>query len=219
MQSKADGIYQLFVDSVARNIGLSADKVRATQAAMYMGATGVEMGLAHEVGSFEEVLQMAVRQAGPFRLDGQAQEIFMTASDKGNGGPVQITAEQLEAARTEGHAAGLSAGRAETAPAVTAAVTAERSRIQGIVTHAEATGRAELAAHLAFETDMAADQATALLAKSPKAQAGSPLDRAMAAEGGAHVAAQPGPEPTSTQPVIDANDIFARRAAAAKQKR
>lgn len=50
----------------------------------------------------------------------------------------------------------------------------ERARIQAILTHAEATGRGELANHLAFNTDMTAEQAQALLAVAPRATAAAP---------------------------------------------
>lgn len=49
--------------------------------------------------------------------------------------------------------------------------TAERERIKAIVTHPEAEGRAAMAQHLAFSTDLAADTAGGLLATAPKAEA------------------------------------------------
>ena len=49
--------------------------------------------------------------------------------------------------------------------------TAERDRIKAIVTHPEAEGRAAMAQHLAFSTDLAADTAGGLLATAPKAEA------------------------------------------------
>ncbi|CAD5274960.1 Protein C (fragment) [Bosea sp. 62] len=58
----------------------------------------------------------------------------------------------------------LSAVRAE-------ARAAERDRIKAIVTHPEAEGRAAMAQHLAFSTDLAADTAGGLLATAPKAEA------------------------------------------------
>lgn len=48
---------------------------------------------------------------------------------------------------------------------------AERARIKGITTHAEAKGREGLAEHLAHDTDMTVEAATAILAASPKAEA------------------------------------------------
>lgn len=61
------------------------------------------------------------------------------------------------------------------AVAITAAArTAERDRIKAIITHPEADGRAAMAQHLAFSTDLAADTAGGLLATAPKAEAAPP---------------------------------------------
>lgn len=48
-QSDIDTMGALFIDTVARNRALPAATVRETQAATYLGATGVEMGLADAV--------------------------------------------------------------------------------------------------------------------------------------------------------------------------
>lgn len=50
-QSDIDLMGELFVDTVARNRGLSASKVRATQAATYLGKAGVSLGLADVVAA------------------------------------------------------------------------------------------------------------------------------------------------------------------------
>jgi signal peptide peptidase SppA len=55
--------------------------------------------------------------------------------------------------------------------ALAEARTAERARISAIMTCAEATGRGDLANHLAFETEMTAEQAAAMLSKAPRAAA------------------------------------------------
>lgn len=48
-QADIDSMGELFVNTVARNRALPANKVRETQASTYMGASGVEMGLADAV--------------------------------------------------------------------------------------------------------------------------------------------------------------------------
>lgn len=76
--------------------------------------------------------------------------------------------------------------------------TAERNRIQAIVTHAEAEGRGKLAAHLAFATDMSAEAAGGLLAASPKESASAPArtdaETYEASRTGAEGLAQPAPK-------------------------
>jgi signal peptide peptidase SppA len=50
-QADVDTMGELFVETVARNRGLSADQVRATEAGTFLGAKGVEAGLACAVMS------------------------------------------------------------------------------------------------------------------------------------------------------------------------
>ncbi len=51
LQTEVDRVYALFVDTVARNRGLTADAVRATEARLYFGEDAVRAGLADEVGN------------------------------------------------------------------------------------------------------------------------------------------------------------------------
>lgn len=95
-------------------------------------------------------------------------------------------------------------------------------RVKEILSSAEAKGRGDLAAHLAYDTSMSAKDAIALLAKSPKAEAAggeSPLERAMRREGSPGVSGEDGPAPAAAAagavPRIDSAKIFeARRKAA-----
>lgn len=103
------------------------------------------------------------------------------SADEKKAGEMTHTAAQVAAARDEGKAEGLKAG-----------ATAERERVKTIVTHADAAGRTDLATHLAFETDMSAEAATALLGKSPKVSVADPkgktaLEQAMEAAGSPNI--------------------------------
>ena len=71
------------------------------------------------------------------------------------------TDAQLETARTEARSEGEKKGRSE-------GVNAERERIRGILAHADAKDRPQLALSLALESDMSVEQAAKLLAKAPK---------------------------------------------------
>ncbi len=51
LQAEVDRVYGLFVDTVARNRGLTADAVRATEARLFFGEDAVRAGLADEVGT------------------------------------------------------------------------------------------------------------------------------------------------------------------------
>lgn len=66
--------------------------------------------------------------------------------------------------------------------AVQTAVTAERTRATGILTHAEAAGRGALA-HQCVATGLSVEAAGALMAAAPKAAAGNAFAAAMSATG------------------------------------
>ena len=51
LQAEVDRVYGLFVDTVARNRGLTANAVRATEARLFFGEDAVRAGLADEVGT------------------------------------------------------------------------------------------------------------------------------------------------------------------------
>lgn len=57
MQADVDTLGELFVDTVARNRGLKASAVRAQQAGTFLGATGVEAGLADAVAAPDEAFR------------------------------------------------------------------------------------------------------------------------------------------------------------------
>jgi len=61
-QADIDTMGELFVNTVARNMGLSAAKVRQTQAATYLGADGVAMGLAHSVMAPDAAFRSLIKQ-------------------------------------------------------------------------------------------------------------------------------------------------------------
>lgn len=112
----------------------------------------------------------------------------------------QVTTQQdpaaLAAARTEG-------------------VVAERERVAAILGSEEAKGREEQAQFLATKTSVSVPEALGILAASPTARSGSPLDAAMSA-GGPDVGGGTGGDPTPAKPLINSAEIYARRAAVAK---
>lgn len=59
LQTEIDRIYGIFVDTVARNRGMTAAAVRKTQAAMFMGQNAVDARLADRVGTFQAALDGA----------------------------------------------------------------------------------------------------------------------------------------------------------------
>lgn len=54
LQAEVDRVYGLFVECVARGRNLSAEAIRATEAALFFGENGVAAGLADQIGTFED---------------------------------------------------------------------------------------------------------------------------------------------------------------------
>lgn len=90
-----------------------------------------------------------------------------------------LTQADVDTARAQGETAGKETGKAE---GMKEGTTAERSRCQAIMTHANAEGRSEMAQYLAFETDMPSEKAIAMLGKSPKGTAAGSLGSQMSQE-------------------------------------
>jgi len=56
-QSEVTRLYDLFTETVARNLGMNIADVRATQAGTFHGKKAIEAGFAHKLGTFDDVLQ------------------------------------------------------------------------------------------------------------------------------------------------------------------
>ncbi len=172
-QADTDALRQQFAELVARNLGMTSEAVLATEAAVFRGQAAIDVGFAHAmvngheaVAEFSEYLstQGRVTTLGVKRMAGNTPAPTAEAAP-----PAQAGSEAPAAIDTA------------------AAASAERTRVQGILQHAEAQGRGKMAEHLAFNTSMGVEEAGALLAAAPKEQAANldastALDKMMAAE-------------------------------------
>jgi hypothetical protein len=82
----------------------------------------------------------------------------------------------ITAALAEGEAAGVLKAGTDAAKLTADAITGANARAKAILGHAEAKGRETMAHHLAFETDMSAEAAGAMLKAAPKGASASRLD-------------------------------------------
>lgn len=168
MLASVERIYDNFVSVVANNRGIDAQDVRDTEAAMYDSEEALARGLIDAIQTPSEAMASFISGLSSPTI----RKTVMTAKHNSEGAEVTVTpiaAAPVVAAPVE--AAPVVA--AEVAAPVVAAAPAvdQKARIKTILTSAEAAGRTELAEHLAYETDMAADAVVALLSKAPKAEA------------------------------------------------
>lgn len=166
LQAEVAKFYDQFVGLVAQGRGdrLTEAEARATEARVFIGQEAIDRGLADRMASFDAVLaslQSSTTKPGRApakQKEGQAMTDTTTTPAAG------ITQEAhnaaVAAARAEGHAAGLAEGRK-------AGATEAKERVGAILNAEEAKGRETLASHIAFKTDMSADDAKAMLAASP----------------------------------------------------
>ena len=160
-QARVDSKREAFIAHVAAMRSMDPQRVRDTEADAYEAGKAFELGLVDAVMTAPAAL--AQFQSN---LPAPSGAFFMEAN------MADPTAPDVATVQAD-------------------ARSAEKARCAAILNHAEATGRADLAAHLAFETDMSADQAAAMLAKAPRAAAAAPaaaatanpLEAAMAAKG------------------------------------
>lgn len=220
LQAEVDAFYELFVECVASGRpGLTAEQIRATEARTFIGQAAVDAGLADRVGTFEGVL--ADLKAGRYGRTAQR------TSPRGTSMSTTTTTQPAASIAGEllnGAAAAIT-GAPEAAASVQAVAEATKkaaadatARIKAITTCDEASGREPLASHLAFNTNMSAEDAKATLAAASKSAAADPLITAM------NGLQQPNlgsgnPAPQATETAMAADDIYAARRASAGVKR
>ena len=167
IQARVEKSYEVFVASVAAGRrGMTTEAIRGTEAGTFAGPEALELGLVDAVMSPREafaVLKGAL--TGAHVLTPGASTMSADNAEQ----PVAPEVPALDAASVKA---------------------AERERIAAIQGCEEAEGRDSLAAHLAFNTEMTVEEAKAVLAAAPKAEASAAetgiaaLDKAMEASGG-----------------------------------
>lgn len=149
LQTEVDRSYKDFVSLVATNRGIDETAVKDTQASVYGADEAKALGLIDDVmqprAAFA-AFQAELEKGSTLSPKKEAKKMTDNTEKTGEGAITQTDLDK----------------------AASAARAAEQKRIGAITTHAEATGREKLANHLAFNTSMSAEDATALLAVSPK---------------------------------------------------
>ena len=154
LQKRIDAMADVFVDAVARYRGVASSHVQNHYGSgdVFIGDAAVKQGLADRIGSFEKLLfelsGNPVSESSPHSINPNQQEKSMDDIQSLREAYPDLTASLEQDAVKQG-------------------VIAERSRVQGILSHDEANARTLLAQHLAFETDMELEAAVSVLSKAP----------------------------------------------------
>ena len=162
MTQRLEDLRMAFAEGVASGRpSLTVAAVLATEADTYFGDEVVKRGLADRIGLLDDDIptQGTLDLTAP--LQGLLMESAMTEKTFTKAEVDTAVATAVATARAEAHTAGTAEGQA-------AGVTAERTRIKGIMGGEHAAGREELAAYFAYETDTSAEAAGVALSKAAK---------------------------------------------------
>lgn len=160
-QAKIDAIYDVFVEYAATGRGLDEQEIRDTEAACYNADDALTVGLIDAIHNASDEVESYFATCD----DGGGDD-----TDDGDDPPAEPEESDMKPpVVATATAAAPEDNTAQLAQAASDARTAERARISGITGHAEAEGRADLASHLAYNTDMTVEAAAAILKAAPKA--------------------------------------------------
>ncbi|HFZ9214455.1 TPA: S49 family peptidase [Salmonella enterica subsp. diarizonae serovar 61:r:-] len=187
-QQKMDDTRQMFADRVAQYTGLSVDAVMETEAAIYDGKAGIEVGLADEMVNAADAISVMAAALKNNSKGGDMSELTVaeaTAQENQRvmgiiGCPEAKGREQL--AQMLAGQPGMSVAQAQAilaaaAPQQEVVSVSEADRIMALE---EAKGREALAATLAGMPEMTAERAKTILAVSPQVSSASLSDSILA---------------------------------------
>ncbi|EAA6923691.1 S49 family peptidase [Salmonella enterica subsp. enterica] len=173
-QQRMDEARKMFAEKVARYTGLSVDAVMATEAAVYDGQAGIDIGLADEMVNAADAISVMAAALKNNSKGGTMPELTATEAAAQENQRVMGIIGCQEAKGREALAQmlagqpGMSVAQAQAilAAAPQQDVISEADRIMALD---EAKGREELAATLAGMPEMTAVQAKTILAAAPYA--------------------------------------------------
>ncbi|EBI9053712.1 S49 family peptidase [Salmonella enterica] len=185
-QQKINDARLMFAEKVTQYTGLSVDAVMETEAAIYDGQAGIDIGLADEMVNAADAVTVMAAALKSKSKGGNMPELTATeAAAQENQRVMGIIA--CPEAKGREQLAQMLAGQPGMSVAQAQAILAAAAPQQEVVSEAdrimaldEANGREELAATLAAMPDMTAERAKTILAAAPRAGATSLSDSILA---------------------------------------
>ena len=229
LKTEVDRLYEIFVTHVAAARGIDVAVVRATEAGLLDPETAKRGGFVDAIASFSDTVSELEAQLN--RIPGGTAIFAARQVQAHQGVPVAGVSASLSKKETamsdKSDKPAATTDPAATQQPASAAVmdvekikaeakaegrTEERARISAVLGSDEAKGRTSLAGHLAFETDMSADEAKKLLAKAPVEAGGKGgFAAAMASLANPKVGADMPDDPEAGKPRVDSAAIYEAR--------
>lgn len=211
LQAEVDRIYGIFTAHVARCLGISEEKVRATQAGLLNPEQAKAGGFVHEIAGFAETVLALEEHARKRSFSPAALAASQSTTGKEQHMEDKKPAAGAQSATTEPAKPAAPAAAAPAEPVKSAAD--ERARVSAILNCEEAKQRPKLAQHLALETGASIEDAKKTLAAAAvETQAsGGQFSRAMADLGNPQVGADAEKAGGEGKPSINTQAIYAAR--------
>ncbi len=181
LQADIEGLYQMFVQAVAKHRGMEEQAVRDTRAAVYRGVAGVAARLADRIGTADTVIaDLSARRARSypagagmsFQLQGASMGDPQTIQPAA-AAPAEPSTATVAAPAAASAAAPVASAAAASAPqgleqARAEGAQAERARVSAILGHANAAANPTLA-QTCIAGGLTAEQAQGVLDAAPAA--------------------------------------------------
>lgn len=198
LQADIEGLYQMFVQTVAKHRGMDEQAVRDTRAGVYRGVAAVAARLADRIGTVDVVVAELAARRNPAvsttaGLSHQPQGTSMSHASA-NAAAAAPAAPAGATTTTTTAAAPATANSADLESARAEGAAAERARVTAITSHANAAANPAITQQC-IATGLSAEQAKGFLDAAPAAavatlngaQAGNQFAAAMAAMGNPNV--------------------------------
>lgn len=161
-QDKIDALYDMFVSKVVDGRPMKDAAVRGTEARCYSAENALSLKLVDAIQTPDDAVSAFFLNADDDLDADDGDDIELTATPSEDDMATAATTTTTVPAVVTGPTA------SEVEASNQAARTAERTRVKGIQTHAEAKDRPALAAHLSMETSMTVEEAGSILAAAAK---------------------------------------------------
>lgn len=186
IQARVDQSYDLFVEAVHLQRGLSTEDVKATEAQTFGAEEALNLGLVDVIASPEEALASFMADLNGKKHKGtlmstQSQKATQAGQQAGEDAQVTFTQADIDAAKAEG----MKAGREE-----------ERARFSAVMSSEHFAANMNMAKKMLANANLSADEINDMLSEAPKvdqaSSAANAFEQAMVTTGNPEVGANKG---------------------------
>ena len=94
-QGEVSRLYEIFTATVARNLNMSLEDVKATQAGTFHGQAAVDAGFAHHIGTFDELMTLLM-SGEPFEMVSNGTGTKMSGTELKEGEVGELSTDEVD---------------------------------------------------------------------------------------------------------------------------